>query len=81
MNIAVIKAFFGWCTIINGALLIISSLVCSRAGNWIYRMHGWWFPISRESFNLTIYCFIGAMKLVVILFNLVPYIALVVATG
>ena len=64
-----------WCTIINGSLLVISFLFCAFAGNWIYRMHSKWFPISREAFNVTIYCFIGLFKIFVLVFNLVPYIA------
>lgn len=69
------KDFFMWCTIINGSLLVISFLFCAFAGNWIYRMHSKWFPISREAFNVAIYCFIGLFKIFVLVFNLVPYIA------
>lgn len=32
----------------------------------------------REAFHLTIYCFIGAMKLFVLRFTLVPYVARVI---
>jgi len=69
------KDFFMWCTIINGSLLVISFLFCAFAGNWIYRMHSKWFPISREAFNVAIYCFIGLFKIFILVFNLVPYIA------
>ncbi len=78
MQLELIRAFFGWCTIINGGLVLFSFLVCSLAGDWAYRMHSKWFPISREAFTQTIYCFIGAMKLIVLMFNLVPYLALVI---
>ena len=77
MDIETIRAFFGWCTFINGALLIISFLVCATAGDWIHRIHGRWFPLSRETFNVSIYCFIGGMKIIVLMLNLVPYISLV----
>ena len=78
MNPDTLRAFFGWCTIINGALLILTTLLCSLAGDWVYRMHIRWFPIPRESFNLAIYCFIGVMKLAVITLNLVPYLVLLI---
>jgi hypothetical protein len=78
MDIVTFRAFFGWCTIINAGILIISFLVCATAGDWIYRMHTKWFPISRETFNLAIYSFIGAMKLFVIFLNVVPYVVLVI---
>ena len=78
MDIVAVKAFFMWCTIINGALLVLSFLVCAYAGDWIYGMHSKWFPISREAFNVAIYSFLGIFKIFVLVFNLVPYIACVI---
>ena len=37
-----------------------------------------WFSISREAFNLEIYAFNALFKIVVLVFNLVPYIACVI---
>jgi len=76
MDITIVRAFFIWCTIINGALLILSSLICAFAGDWIYRTHSRWFSLSREAFNIAIYFFIGLYKIFFIVFNLVPYLAL-----
>ena len=67
-----------WCTIINGGLLIFSSLMCTFAGGWIYRVHSRWFPMSREAFNAVIYSFVGLYKILFITFNLIPYIALAI---
>lgn len=78
MDITVVKAFFFWCTAINVALLVLSFLFCAFAGDWIYRMHSKWYPIPREVFNVVIYCFVGLFKIFVIVFNFVPWIALVI---
>ncbi len=78
MDIATIRAFFLSCTVINGALLVLSFLICAFAGEWVYRMHSRWFPICRESFNVAIYCFLGLFKMFVLGFNLAPYIAFVI---
>jgi len=78
LDIGTMRAFFGWCTVINGGLLILSFLIFALAGDWVYRMHSRWFRIPREAFDLTLYGFIGAMKLFVLLLNLVPYAALVI---
>lgn len=78
MDITVIKAFFFWCTLINVALLVISFMFCAFAGDWIYQMHSKWYPIPREAFNVAIYCFVGLFKIFVIVFNFVPWIALVI---
>lgn len=73
-----IRAFFGWCTVINGIILFLGFVICARAGNWVYRIHSMWFPITREAFTLTMYCFIGGMKILFLMLNLVPYLVLVI---
>ncbi len=78
MDIDSIRAFFMWGTIMNIALLVLSSLICVCAGDWVYRMHSKWFSISRETFNVAIYSFIGLYKILVIVFNLIPYVALLI---
>ncbi len=78
MDIQTVRSFFMWCTLINGGLLIFSFLTCAYAREWVYRMHGKWFPMPRETFNVVIYCFIGIMKVFVLMFNLIPYVALVI---
>ena len=78
MDIADARAFFMWCTILNGGLFILSSLICTFASDWVYRIHSKWYPIPRDAFNVAIYSFIGLFKVFVLMFNLVPYIALVI---
>jgi hypothetical protein len=78
MDIDSITAFFMWCTILNVALLLLSSLLCVCAGDWVYRIHSKWFSISRETFNVVIYSFIALYKILVIVFILIPYIALLI---
>ena len=78
MDIHTVKAFFLWCTIVNGALLILSFLMFACAGDWIYGIHSKWFPMSREAFNVAIYSFLGLFKIFVLVFNLVPYVVLLI---
>jgi len=78
MDIYSITAFFMWCTILNVALLLLSSLICLCAGDWAYRIHSKWFSISRETFNVAFYSFLGLYKIFIFVFNLIPYIALLI---
>jgi hypothetical protein len=78
MDIQTLTKFFMWCTILNVALLSLSSLFCLCAGNWVYRIHSKWFSISRETFNVAIYSFLGLYKIFIFVFNLIPYIALLI---
>lgn len=78
MNIQMLQKFFMWCTIINGFLYVLSAIICIFASDWVYRMHSKWFRLSRESFNVVIYSFLGLFKIVFLVFNVVPYIALLI---
>ena len=78
MDIQTLTTFFMWCTILNFALLLFSSLMCMCAGDWAYRIHSKLFSISRETFNVVIYSFLALYKLLVIVFILIPYMALLI---
>jgi len=78
MDIDSIRAFFMWCTILNLTLLSLSSLICLCAADWAYRIHSKLFSISKETFNMAIYSFLGLYKVLIFVFNLIPYIALLI---
>ncbi len=78
MNIFVLKNFFLWCTVINFVMLLIWFLMIAFAGDWVYKLHGRWYPIARETFNAIHYSGMLIYKLCVFFFNLVPYSALLI---
>jgi hypothetical protein len=78
MSIESITNFFMWCSILNLAILFVSSLILWLCRDWIYQLHSCWFSITRETFDIASYTYIGAFKLLVIIFNVVPYFALVI---
>ena len=78
MNIQILTSFFMWCTIINGSLLILSTIMIIPAEDLIYRIHSKWFSFPRETFNVAIYSFLGLYKIAILVFNLVPWIALLI---
>lgn len=80
MNIELLRTFFMWCTVLNGGLLLLSSLICTFAGNWVYRLHNRWYPMPRETFNVAIYAFLGGYKILFWIFCAMPYVALVIMT-
>ncbi len=59
-------------------MLILSSLVCIYLREFSFQMNHKYFGISRKAFNVGICAFIAVFKMTVIVFNLVPYIALVI---
>ena len=76
MTLEVIRAALGWCAIINIGLLLWWFLFVMFAGDFVYRMHGKWFPMPREKFNAIHYTGIMYFKLAVLVLNVVPYLAL-----
>lgn len=78
MDIYMLRTFFMWCTIINGGLLCLSFLMFVIGGDFVYRMHSRWYPIPRESFNLAMYSIMGFYKIIVLVFNIVPFIVLAI---
>lgn len=79
MNAQMLSDFLMWCTILNAGLLILSSLIMMFAGDFAYGLHRRWFAMPRETFNIAIYSFLGLYKILVIVFNLVPWAALMLA--
>lgn len=78
MSIQSLTAFFMWCTIIDGALLVIWTVAFLFAPDLVYRTQRRWFPIPRETFNVIMYSFLGLFKIVFLAFNAVPYVALLI---
>ena len=76
MDIQTLISFFMWCSILNLGLLMLSFIMLACAGDFVYRMHSKWFPMPRDRFNAVIYSFIGFYKIIVIVFNVVPWAAL-----
>lgn len=71
-----LRQFFAWCTVINYAILIIwfAAIVVARAP--ISRLHGRFFDLPVDKFNSINYLGISFYKIGILLFNLVPYLAL-----
>ena len=76
MTLERIRRFFGVCTLLNYAVLLVWSAAYLFGHDAFYRIHSSLFPISREAFDIANYAGIGLYKLGVLLFFLFPYIAL-----
>ena len=59
MDIQTLTTFFMWCTIINGGIFLLWTVLSVFAPDLVYRMQSKWFPMPREIFNVAIYSFHG----------------------
>ena len=78
MDVQQLTTFFMWCTIINGALFVYWAAMCIFAKDLVYRSQSRWFPIRRDTFDVAIYAFLGLFKIFFLMFNVVPYVALLI---
>ena len=75
MTIEVVRDILLWCSVINMGVLIFSFLMLSMARQLVYKLHSKWFPMTEQQFNTIIYSIMGTYKILVFVFNVVPYIA------
>ncbi len=78
IDIQTLTQFFMWCTVINGALLVLWTTVSLLAPDLVYRTQNKWFQMPRETFTVVFYSFLGLFKIAFLVFNLVPYVALLI---
>jgi hypothetical protein len=76
MSIEITRSILLTCTLINYGILLLWFLVFLLAHDWLQRLHGRWFHLSREQFDALHYGGMSIYKMGILLFNLVPFIAL-----
>jgi hypothetical protein len=81
MTTASLRAALLWCSIINYALLILWSVLLRYPTGWIYQLSARWFRVSREQFDNVNFLGLVFYKVLVILFNIVPFLALCIIGG
>lgn len=76
MTVEMLRAFFGWCTLLNWALMLISFMFIALGRSWIFRMHAKMFGIAEEDVSKALYLLMAGYKMAIFVFCVVPYIVL-----
>lgn len=74
-------AFLGWCTLINFIVLIVSTVALVFCRQWVSSIHGRLFGLEESELAKLYFQYIATYKIAVIVFNLVPYLALRIIEG
>ena len=74
-------AVLGWCTLINFAILLLGSLAVMTRRKQIGAIHGSMFGMEPRDLRPEYFRYLANYKLLVIVFNLVPYIAIRIVAG
>lgn len=78
MDVQALTTFFMWCTIVNGSLLLFWVTICVLVPDILYRAQSKLFPLQRETFTVVLYSFLGLFKIFFLIFNVVPFVALLI---
>ena len=76
MTVEMLRAFFGWCTLLNWGLMIIVFMFMVLGRSWVFRMHAKIFGTTEEEVSKAIYLVMAGYKTAIFLFCVVPYLAL-----
>ena len=76
MTVEQFTQFLAWCTVINFALLILASIALWAMRDFAARVHGAMFGLPQMVLNEQYFQYLAQYKILIIVFNLVPYLAL-----
>ena len=78
MTIETVHNMLQWAALINLAVLCYWFAMLAFARDFVYRMHSRWFKISLEAFSAIHYAGLAFFKIMFVMFNLAPLLALYV---
>ncbi|MGV7222299.1 MAG: DUF6868 family protein [Nitrospinales bacterium] len=76
MAIETLTEFFGWTSIFNSVVLIVSSLTVVMGRKFISKMHSKTFGLTEQELCRAYFQYLAQFKIVTIVFSLVPYLTL-----
>jgi hypothetical protein len=76
MSIEMVRHFLLWCAVINYGVLLLWALLMVLPHEWMHRLWSRWYRLSAEQFDAISFAGIVFFKTSIIMFNLVPLVAL-----
>lgn len=71
-----VTSFLGWCSVINIGLLLLSTILLMLLKAPVARRHARLFGLRDEALPMVYFQYLGNYKLAILMFNIVPYLAL-----
>lgn len=76
MTLEIIRDVLAWCAVMNIVLLLVWFLFFAIAHDWVFRIHSKWYNLPADRFDIIHYSGILFFKMLIFMFNIVPYLAL-----
>ncbi|QDT62784.1 hypothetical protein SV7mr_53350 [Stieleria bergensis] len=66
----------GWCCMINIAFLLYATVMLINFRLWVQKIHRRWFNLDETDLDREYFRYLAMFKLLTLVFNIAPYIAL-----
>ena len=76
MDIERLSEFLGWCSVLNMIILTIVSLSLFNGLDRIMKIHRQFIALSDDELKAQYFRYLATYKVLILLFNIVPYVAL-----
>ncbi|MHC4516264.1 MAG: DUF6868 family protein [Planctomycetota bacterium] len=76
MSLELVRAFFGWMSVINLGALLFVLVMATFARDLAYSIHNRLMPMSKETWTQSAYTVFGFYKTCAFVFSIIPYLAL-----
>jgi hypothetical protein len=76
IELQMMTAFFGWCAVLNIGLLLFTAIWIIVFRDFTKSIHRAILSVDQDSLDVIYFQFMGNLKIAVIVFNVVPYLAL-----
>lgn len=71
-----LQTFLGWCSVINIAFLMFTSLFLVLMGETVVGLHAKLFHLEKSAIRESYFKYLANYKVVTLIFNVVPYFAI-----
>ena len=78
MELDTVQSLLGWCLVINMVLYLTYVATMLGAREWLVRRHAKWFAMEPGQIRPILYQFLGTYKLLIIVLNFAPWLAMVI---
>jgi len=78
LDLSQLQSFLGWCLVINYVLLFVWFGLLQLAGAWVVGIHSRLFHIDEDQVRSFHFQMMGQFKLLIMVFNIAPWLALII---
>ena len=75
-NLETLTTFFGWCSVINFSILIVTTLLLAAAKDFISSVHSKLMGVGKGDLANEYFSYLANYKIAIFMLNIVPYFAL-----